>query len=159
ALGLFVLAGVLSMMLALGSLIAALGVPSSRLLAYVVPLTDVVILSLGVLLVLDRQPFAWLPHLHVRVPTGRYPWLSAYVYGLLYGPLALPCSSPLVVGVFAVGLTYAEALDRLSAFVWFGIGVGTPLLALSVLSSSLQRHVTSLVARRSRLLNALGGGL
>jgi cytochrome c-type biogenesis protein len=94
-LGLFVLAGVLTMMLALGGLIALLAVSVGRVLAIVIPLADFLILILGFLLLFDRNPFKSLPQ--IQVPVLRHPLLNAYVYGLLYGPIALPCSGPLVV--------------------------------------------------------------
>src|SRR5829696_9995955 len=60
-LGLFVLAGVLTMMLALGGLIALLAVSIGRVLFYVIPLADLFILLLGILLLLNRNPFKTLP--------------------------------------------------------------------------------------------------
>jgi cytochrome c-type biogenesis protein len=154
-LGFFVLAGVLTMMLALGGMIAVLAVSIGRILMYVIPLTDMLILSLGVLLVLDRNLFKAIPH--IRVPGLRHPFLNAYIYGLLYGPLTLPCSGPLVVSIFAVSLTVGEAFSTLWVFVWFGVGFGMPLLLLSLLSGALQHQLTFLFARNSRRINAIGG--
>jgi cytochrome c-type biogenesis protein len=154
-LGFFVLAGVLSMMLALGGLIALLALPVGRLLIYVIPLADMLLFSLGVLLLLDRNPFKTLPQ--IQIPVLRHPFLNAYVYGLLYGPITLPCSGPLVVSIFALSLTVGEAFSQLWVFLWFGIGFGIPLLILSLLSGGLQRQLTRLFARHSRLINAVGG--
>ena len=154
-LGLFVLAGVLTMMLALGALIAALAVPIGSTLAYIVPLADLVIFLLGVSLLLDRNPFKTLPQ--IQIPILVHPFLNAFAYGLLYGPIALPCSGPLVVGVFALSLTAGEALAKLSVLLWFGVGFGVPLLILSLLSGALQRQLTTLFARHSRLVNVIGG--
>ena len=154
-LGLFVLAGVLTMMLALGALIAALAVPIGSTLAYVVPLTDLVILLLGVALILDRNPFKTLPQ--IQIPALRHPLFNAYAYGLLYGPLTLPCSAPLVVGVFALSLTAGEAISKLWVLMWFGVGLGVPLLILSLLSGALQRQLATLFARHSRVVNVIGG--
>jgi cytochrome c-type biogenesis protein len=154
-LGFFVLAGVLTMMLALGGLIAALAVSIGRILMYVIPVADVLILSLGVLLVLDRNPFKAIPQ--IRVPVLRHPFLNAYIYGLLYGPLTLPCSGPLVVSIFALSLTVGEAFSTLWVFLWFGVGFGTPLFILSLVSGALQHRLTFLFARDSRLINAIGG--
>jgi len=156
-LGPLVLAGVLTMMLGLGAIIAALAVSVGRALAIVIPLADLAILGLGIALLLDRNPFMGLPQL--RIPLLRRPLVNAYVYGLLYGPIALPCSGPLVVAIFALSLTVGEAVDKLWVFLWFGIGFGTPLLVLSVLSAGLQRSLTRAFARRSRAINALGGAL
>jgi len=154
-LGFFVLAGVLTMMLALGGLIAVLAVSISRVLVYVVPLADILILALGVLLVLDRNPFKAIPH--IRVPVLRHPPLNAYIYGLLYGPLTLPCSGPLVVSIFALSLTAGEAFRTLWVFLWFGVGFGIPLFILSLLSGALQHQLAFRFAHDSRLINAIGG--
>jgi cytochrome c-type biogenesis protein len=156
-LGAFVLAGVLTMMLALGGLIALLAVPIGSTLAFAIPLADFLILSLGVALLLDFNPFKTLPQ--VQVPMLRHRYLNAYVYGLLYGPIALPCSGPLLVSIFALSLTLGEALSTFWVFLWFGLGFGVPLLALSLLSGALQRQLTSWFARRARLINVIGGVL
>ncbi|MGE5376776.1 MAG: cytochrome c biogenesis CcdA family protein [Bacteroidota bacterium] len=154
-LGFFVLAGVLSMMLALGGLIALLAVPISRALLFLIPLADLLLLVLGILLLLDINIFTTLPQ--VQVPVLHHPFLNAYVYGLLYGPLTLPCSGPLVVSIFVLSLSPGEALGKLWMFLWFGIGFGMPLLILSVLSGGLQRQLTGLFARHGRLINTAGG--
>jgi len=154
-LGLFVLAGVLTMMLALGGLIALLAVPTGSVLAIIIPLADLLILVLGILLLLDHNPFKTLPQ--IRVPVLRHPFLNAYTYGLLYGPIALPCSGPLVVGIFALSLTTGQALNKLWVFLWFGLGFGLPLLVLSLLSGALQRQLTTLFVRHTRVVNIVGG--
>lgn len=156
-LGPFVLAGVLTMMIGLGALIAVLAVPVGAALAVVIPLADATILLLGVALLLDRNPFRRLPQ--VRIPVLRRPLLNAYVYGLLYGPVALPCSGPLVVAIFALSFSVGEALDKLWVFLWFGLGFGVPLLVLSALSGTLQGRLTRSFARHGRAINAVGGAL
>jgi len=156
-LGFFVLAGVLSMMLALGLLIALLSISIGQVLSIVIPLADLLILSLGIMLLIDKNPFKALPQ--IRVPGMRNPYFNAFIYGLLYGPIALPCSGPLVVGIFALSFTAAEALSKLNIFLWFGIGFGLPLLALSLISGSLQRSITRWLAQHSRMVNVVGGVL
>jgi len=154
-LGFFVLAGVLTMMVALGALIALLAVPIGRVLVYVVPLADLVILLLGIMLLLDRNPFKTLPQ--IQLPVLRHAYLNAYAYGLLYGPIAIPCSGALVVSIFALSLTAGEAVSQIWAFLWFGIGLGLPLLILSLLSGVYQRQLTTFFARYSRAINIMGG--
>ncbi|HSB02321.1 MAG TPA: cytochrome c biogenesis protein CcdA [Anaerolineales bacterium] len=142
-------------MLALGRLIALLAIPIAHLLAYIIPLADLLILLLGVLLLFDRNPFKTLAQ--IQVPLLRHPFLNAYLYGLLYGPIALPCSGPLVVGIFALSFTVQEALDKLWVFLWFGLGFGIVLFILSLLSAALQHRITTLFARHSRAVNTIGG--
>ena len=97
-LGFFVLGGVLSMMVTLGGLIALLSISIGSALSIIIPISDLLILTLGVLLLANINPFKSLPQ--IKVPLLSHPFLNAYLYGLLYGPIALPCSGPLVVGIF-----------------------------------------------------------
>ena len=154
-LGAFVLAGVMTMMVVLGGLIALLAVSIGRALAILIPLAVAAILILGVLLLLDRNPFYRLPQ--IKVPLLRRPLLNAYVYGLLYGPIAMPCSGALVVAIFVYSFTLGEAVSKLWIFLWFGLGFGVPLLALSLLSGALQRQLTRWFALHSRAINVVGG--
>lgn len=154
-LGVFVLAGVLTMMLALGGIIALLSVSIGRALSLVIPLADAIIILFGVLLLLDINPFKSLPQ--VQVPVLSHPFVNAFMYGLLYGPIALPCSGPLVVSIFALSFTATEALSQLNVFFWFGMGFGIPLLLLSFLSGAAQRWITRQFAIRARLINVISG--
>jgi cytochrome c-type biogenesis protein len=156
-LGFFVLAGVLTMMLVLGAIIAALSISVGRALSIVIPIADLLIVGLGVMLLANINPFKSLPQ--VQVPVLSHPFVNAYLYGLLYGPIALPCSGPFVVGIFAFSITAREALSSLSVFLWFGLGFGLPLLLLSFLSGAAQRWLTRQFAIRSRLINTIGGVL
>lgn len=154
-LGFFVLAGVLSMMIALGGLIALLVVPIGSVLLYIIPLADLLIFILGILLLLNLNPLKRLPQ--IQLPLFQHPYSNAYVYGLLYGPIALPCSGPMVVSIFALSFTAGEAFSQLWAFLCFGLGLGIPLLILSFLSATLQRQLTVIFARHSRIVNLVGG--
>lgn len=156
-LGFFVLAGVLAMMLALGLFIALISVSVGQALAVAIPLADLLIVGLGVMLLLNYNPFKRLPQ--IRVPLLSNPYANAFVYGLLYGPIALPCSGPLVVGIFTLSLTAGEAASKLAVFLWFGLGFGLPLLALSFLSGAAQRWITRQFAQHARLINVVAGVL
>jgi cytochrome c-type biogenesis protein len=154
-LGFFVLAGVMTTMLGLGAVIATLSVSISRALAILIPLAIVVILGLGVLMLLDRNPFYRLPQ--IQFPGLRRPGLNAFVYGTLYGPIAMPCNGPAVVAIFVYSFTLGEALSQLWAFAWFGLGLGMPLLGISLLSGAVQRDLTRWFAVHKRVLNFAGG--
>ena len=156
-LGFFVLLGVLITMLILGGVLSLLSVSVGRALSVVIPVADMLIIILGVLLLLDINPFKQLPQ--VQVPVLKNPFANAFVYGMLYGPIALPCAGPLVVSIFAFSLTTSQMFEQLSIFLWFGIGFGLPLLALSLLSGAAARWITREFARRARLINIISGVL
>jgi cytochrome c-type biogenesis protein len=156
-LGFFVLAGVLVMMLALGLLIALISVSVGQALSIAIPVADLLLIGLGIMLLLDRNPFKRLPQ--IQVPVLSHPYANAFVYGLLYGPIALPCSGPFVVGILTFSLTVGEAVSKLGIFLWFGLGFGLPLLVLSLLSGAAQRWITRQFAQHARPINLVGGVL
>ena len=156
-LGFFVLAGVLTMMLALGGIISWLSVSVGQVLSIIIPIADLIIILLGILLLLNINPFKTLPQ--IQVPVLSHPFVNAFVYGLLYGPIALPCSGPLVVSIFALSFTAAEFLSKLNIFFWFGMGFGIPLLILSFLSGAAQLWITRQFVQRARLINVASGVL
>ena len=86
------------MMLLLGFVISLLSLSISRALSVVVPLVDLILVILGILLMLNINPFKQLPQ--VRIPALSHPYANAFLYGLLYGPIAFPCSGPLVISIF-----------------------------------------------------------
>ena len=76
-LGFFVLAGVLSMMLVLGGIIALLSVSVGKALSIVIPIADLIIILFGVLLMLNINPFKKLPQ--VQMPLLSHPFANAFV--------------------------------------------------------------------------------
>ena len=108
-LGFFVLAGVLTMML--------VSISVGKALSFIIPIADAIIIIFGIMLLFNVNPFKKLPQ--VQVPFLSHPFVNAFVYGMLYGPIALPCSGPLVVSIFALSLTVVDALGKLNVFFWF----------------------------------------
>jgi len=155
--GLFVVLGVITALIAVGAIITALSLSLGSLLQYVVPLTTVVLVVLGVIMLLGRNPFAAMPALAMPV-VGR-PLAQAYVYGLLFGPVALPCAGAFVVALLAISFGAAEAAGRMLTFVAFGLGFGLPLIGLSLLSGARARSIAGWLARYHRPLMQVAGAL
>ena len=157
-LGLLVLAGVLSLMLLAGWLLFVLKASFGAVLPWLLPLIYTAVIALGVLMLLGRNPFARLSL--SSSPALANPYLGAYVYGLLLGPMTLPCAGPIVVSAFLLGAGSAGQLaSSLAYFVAFGLGFGWPLVVLPLLAQPFQRQFTQWAVRHDRLLTAVSGGL
>jgi len=155
--GLVVVLGVVSALIVVGALVTALSISLSPVLGYIVPLTTVVLLVLGVLMLSGRNPFARLAT--VSVPVVRQPLGQAYVYGLAFGPVALPCAGPFVVALLAISIGVAETATRLLGFVAFGMGLGLPLIGLSLLGAVRARTVAGWLANHQLALMRVAGAL
>lgn len=155
-LGLVVLAGVLTAMLALGALVVVLGIALGAVLVVVAPLADLAVIGLGVTLLIGLNPFVRLPMLAASGRGG--PLRSAYVYGLLYGPITLPCSGALVVSI-SLSLAIDSLAQRLVFFLVFGLGLGLPLLVLSFLAHSRSAALLRLFTRHEHAIARFAGAV
>ena len=156
-LGLVVLAGVLTSMLALGALVVALGIALGAVLTVIAPLADLAVVGLGVALLLGANPFMRLPMLASGDRGG--PVRSAFVYGLLYGPITLPCSGALVVSIFSLSLALDSLTQRLVFFLVFGLGLGLPLLVLSFLAHSRSAALLRAFTDHERVVARVAGAM
>jgi len=154
-LGLVILAGVLSAMIVAGVVITVVALPFGDVLTWLVPLADGLVIALGVGLLVGWNAFARLPGL--RLPAGGSPFRQAYLYGLLLGPLALPCAGAFLVALLAISTDLVDASLRLATFVAFGLGLGLPLVALSFASAAgRQALVRSIVTHTLAIDRAAG---
>ncbi len=156
AFGLLVLLGVLTAMLLVGLVVYLLQQTVGGVLQYLLPLIDGLVIALGVLLLLDRSPFARLAT--AQVPALRNPLVTAYLYGVLLGPMTLPCTGPIITSAFFLGATNSHLLvDGLLYFLFFGLGFGWVLVLLPLIALPLQRRFVGWLAHQHRLLNRASG--
>ncbi len=156
--GLLVLLGVLSMMMLVGGLLFALQQSFGAILPILLPLIYGVVILLGLFMLAGRNPFNRLQT--VQTPILRNPYLGAYVYGLLLGPMTLPCTGPIILSAFLLGSnSAAELADGLLYFFFFGLGFGWPLVLLPFLATSFQRQLIRWTTQNYKLLTRASGTL
>jgi cytochrome c-type biogenesis protein len=156
-LGLAVVLGIVTALTLVGMAVTAVSVSLSGILSWFVPLSTVVLVILGILLILGRNPFASLAS--VRMPVVRHPLGQAYVYGLLYGPVALPCAGPFIVALLAISIGVDETAGRVLTFVAFGLGMGLPLIVISMLGATRARSLTGWLTRHHTVIGQAAGVL
>lgn len=157
-LGALVLAGILVMMLTLGLVVYLLRQSFGPLLSAVLPLIYGAVIVLGVLMLIGRNPFARL--IGSTIPIVGHPALAAFCYGLLLGPMTLPCTGPLIVSAFVLGAgNPGSLLEGLLYFLAFGLGFGWPLVVLPLLAQAGQRQFTTTLARHHTLIERGSGVL
>jgi cytochrome c-type biogenesis protein len=156
-LGLAVLAGLLTTMILVGLLLSLLASPFGDVLRWSVPIVAVVLVVLGLILLAGRNPFARLAG--PRVPVVRNPLAQAYVYGLMVGPVALPCAGPFLVALLAISVGLADGLARIGSFVVYGLGFGLPLVALAAIGAARGQALSLVLARHHQGVFRAAGAL
>ena len=157
-LGAAVLAGVLATMIVLGFVLFALGQSFSRILPWLLPVIYGIVIALGIAMLLGKNPFARLAT--VQAPLLSNPYAASFLYGGLLAPMTLPCTGPVIIGAFVLGVGSAAALgESLLYFLAFGLGFGWPLLILPLIAVPLQRGITRWLAGNAQGLGRLAGAL
>lgn len=144
-------------MLGVAFILVLVAVPIGAVLAYLVPAVDVLLVVLGVLLLSGRNPFERLPG--TQVPIVKNPFGQAYLYGLMLGPIALPCAGAFALSLIAFSIGLEETLPRILTFVVYGLGFGLPLVLLSLLAGARRQQIVRFITSRHRLIELVGGTL
>jgi cytochrome c-type biogenesis protein len=154
-LGLIILGGVLTTMLAVAAILVGAAVSIGSVLAFLIPFVDGLLIVLGLLMLAGRNPFERLPS--AQVPIVANPYGQAYLYGVMLGPLAIPCAGAFALSLIAYSIGISETLPRIATFVAYGLGFGLPLVLLSLLASTRRVQLVRLITRHHRQIEIVGG--
>jgi cytochrome c-type biogenesis protein len=157
-LGLLVLAGVLSLMILVGWLLYAFQSSFGEILPVLLPIVYGVVILMGAFMLSGRNPFSRLRS--AKMPVLQNPYATAFLYGLLLGPMTLPCTGPIIVSAFLLGAGSAASLaDNLLYFLAFGLGFGWPLIVLPLVALPIQKRFTGWTTGNYKLLTQISGVL
>jgi cytochrome c-type biogenesis protein len=154
--GVAVTAGVIGAMLAFGLIfVSMLQVSTSLVIGYLGPVVYLIlaIMSIGMILGVDIGRI--FPAVHS--PEVKTPLITAILFGAFFGLVALPCNPASIILLFALSTTTADFLANFINFVIFGVGMATPLLALSALSMDSNRRVVTFLTRYHLIINRAAG--
>ncbi|RMG81421.1 MAG: hypothetical protein D6712_16320 [Chloroflexi bacterium] len=157
-LGVLVLAGVLTAMLIIGMVLYLLQQAFASILPVLLPLIYAFVIILGIWMLRGRNPFARLST--AQAPVVSNPYAAAYVYGLFFGPMTLPCTGPVITSAFLLGAAEGGSIFTEIIYVLgFGVGFGWPLLVLPLIAVPLQRRVVGWLGRNHTALTRASGVL
>jgi cytochrome c-type biogenesis protein len=154
-LGAAVLAGLLTTMGLVGVVVSLLALPFAAVLRWSIPAVTVALIAIGLMLLAGRNPFERLAS--VRVPVVKHPLAQAYLYGLLAGPVALPCAGPFLVALLAISLSVGDAVARAGSFLVYGLGFGLPLVVLAAVGAARGQVVARFLARHHLAVLRIAG--
>ncbi len=113
-----------------------------------------VVLALQMLDVIDLRLDRFNALLPVKRPKRRGV-IGALLFGMLFGLVASPCSTPILAAIAAIAATTGSAAKGGALLFVYGLGKGVPLLLLGVASGSL--GVMRKVSAITPVLTKLGG--
>ena len=156
--GLIVILGVTTGMVGFAMAATVFHTSLASLITVATPIVVGILILFGALLIVNHNPFYRLPQL--SLPKTKSPLLMAFGYGGLYGVIALPCSSLVLLPfTIAVSLSSVSAFQAFTVFLIFGLGLGLPVVVVSLLSRAQGDWLVRQFAQRARLMDLVGGGI
>jgi cytochrome c-type biogenesis protein len=156
--GIVLVLGVTTGMVLFALAATLLHISLGNLLTVATPIVVAVLIFFGALLITSHNPFYRLPQL--TLPKMGNQFVSAFAYGGLYGVIALPCSSLIILPfTIAVSLSSVSLASAFAIFLFFGLGLGLPVIIVSFLSRAQGDWLVRWFARHNHSMNVLAGVL
>lgn len=155
-LALVVTAGVILFMVALGLVFTTvLEVSLTNVIGIVSPIAFGLLFVISLLLILDVDVGKFLPKARARV--GKHPWRNAFGYGFFFGAIVVPCNPLMIAVLFTRSVSVTGFGENVLRFLFFGIGIGFPLLVIAAISSASTDVVIRFITRFKRIINSVAG--
>ena len=149
---------VLGMSLLFASIGAAAALLGRALLvgawAYYVVAVICVVLGLQMLGVINL-PFDALNRFLPNTRPERRGFVGAFVFGILFGVVASPCSTPILAAIATIAAARGSVPQGALLLFIYGLGKGVPLLLLGLAAGSLSAMRS--ISRATGLLTKIGG--
>ena len=156
--GIVLVLGVTTGMVVFAFAATLLHISLGSLLTVATPIVVALLILFGALLITSHNPFYRLPQL--TIPKIENQFVSAFAYGGLYGVIALPCSSLVILPfTIAVSLSSVSLASAFTIFLFFGLGLGLPVIIVSFLSRAQGDWLVGWFARHNHTMNVLAGVL
>lgn len=158
SLGLLVVAGILVSLVAAGLIVTfILQVPLAGFVSVVSSIAFLLLAVFSLLLVLDIDVSRLVGG--VSLPRSENPSVDAFIFGLFFGVIILPCNAVAVVALLAIGTTVTGFLVNIGSFLSFGTGMSLPLLVFAGLSESQCSRAITWFSQNRRRINVVAGAL
>ena len=148
--------GVLVFMLSLGLLFTTiLQVSLTQVIGIVSPVAFGILAVISVLLLFNVDVGKFIPR--AKVPKAKGPWMSAFLYGLFFGAIVVPCNPLFIAVFFTRSVSILGFGANMLRFLAFGLGIAAPLVALAAASTAASGAVIRFLTRHRGVINRVAG--
>ncbi len=154
--GIIITAGVIIFMILLGIIFTTiLEVSLTNVISIVSPIAFGILLIISLLLIFNVDVGRFLPKAHT--PLTKNPWASAFTFGFFFGAIVVPCNPLFIAVLFTRTASAIGFLENILQFLFFGIGIGFPLLVFAAISTTATDAIINFLTKQRRLINLIVG--
>lgn len=154
--GLLVLTGVLSFMLSLGLIFSTILQQSlTGVIGLVSPVAFTLLGLFSFLLILNidfESRFS-----SYSAPEFENPLMNAFGFGFFFGAIIIPCNPAFISVFLGRALLFTSPVNSLMNFFAFGLGIGSPLLAFTLISSAWSEKIIGTIKTHETMINRASG--
>lgn len=156
--GFLITLGVILFMFILGLIFTTLlKVSLTNVIGIVSPIAFGILFFVSLFLIFDFDFSRYLPK--VNVPIMKNPVLSALMYGFFFGAIVIPCNPGFIAAFFARALLFDNFIFSIGNFLFFGFGLGFPLLLFSLISVNWSSAIIRFLTMNKRRINFIAGAI
>ncbi|MEI7856848.1 MAG: cytochrome c biogenesis protein CcdA [Methanomicrobiales archaeon] len=123
----------------------------------ITPAAYLLLACFSVLLLLDIDLLPSAGIIPFPVPRAGTPYGAAFLLGLLFGVIILPCNAAVILVLLALATTASGAAESMGVFLAFGIGMTLPLLLIAGISRFRSRQVMAFLSRHRLMVRRIAG--
>lgn len=154
--GLLITLGVVFFMFLLGLLFTTvLQISLTRIIGIVSPIAFGILSIISILLIFGFDMGNFMPR--VRTVQAKNPVIDAVLYGFFFGAIVIPCNPAFISAFFARALLFDNFFGSMLNFIFFGLGLGFPLLAFSLTSANWSKKIIGFLMKKKRIINLAAG--
>jgi cytochrome c-type biogenesis protein len=155
-LGVMVMLGVISSMLLFGLIFTQLLQNSlTEAISIISPIAFGLLGIISILLICNVDVGRLFPK--IRAPVTKSPYRSSFMFGFFFGGIVLPCNPASLIVLFALSTSTVSFAANFFNFIFFGLGMGLPLLVFAAISAAKSTQVIGWLTRHKRSINVVSG--
>ena len=155
--GAIIVLGVILFMLLFGLIFTTILQQSlTNVIGIVSPIAFGILGIISLLLIFNFDFSRFLPKVNIKT-SEKHPLRSALVFGFFFGAIVIPCNPGFIAAFLARALLFTNFFSSILNFLFFGIGLGAPLLVFSLASAQWSSQVIGFLTRHKRIINFLAG--
>jgi len=154
--GIVITSGVIFFMFLLGLVFTTiLQVSLTNVIGTISPIAFGILFIISLFLIFDVESGRYLPRVHA--PRVKNPWLNALSFGFFFGAIVIPCNPAFIAVLFTRTISTITFLENILSFLFFGIGMGFPLLVFSLVSTTKSSAIIFYLTKHKRDINFVAG--
>ena len=154
--GLIVTFGVVLFMTLFGLVFTTiLKVSLTNVIEIISPIAFGILVIISLLLIFNIDIGRFIPR--TQTPAAKNPMLNALLFGFFFGAIVIPCNPLFIAVLFTRTISTIDFLGNILRFLFFGIGMGFPLLIFSLISTASSSAIIGFLLKHKRSINLTAG--